>query len=426
MPGVASVSVTGSKVQITPVGAGRAMVTVTASDQTNSATQKFEVVVKNTAPVVDKGLTDQIAFSGNAFTYTFPADAFSDADDDALTYTSRGQPAWLTFTPSSRTFSGSPTNTDGSPFTITVTADDGKGSRVQASFTLTIPIGICSRTSQIQTAILSVIDGIDQCAHVTEEHLAEIVDSLDLRSQSITALQANDFSDMHNLRILNFYDNDLTTLPSEVFYSLSNLRFLSLDSNSLSELPSEVFYSLPNLRFLSLNNNALTDLPVDVFSMLSNLQTLGLIAIDKDDDNDGLTALPAGVFSGLSSLSHLDVSGNTGAPFTLTLALERTDKTDLTTAGPATVVVKVAQGAPYDMTVRLSATDAALTDENGDAITEVTISRSNIQSEPITVTQNGTTSTTVSLGPAPALPANYVGLQIAVGTSIVLFGQADQ
>ena len=428
MPGVASVSVTGSEVQITPVGAGHATVTVTASDQTNSATQKFEVVVKNTAPVVYKGLTDQTAFSGNAFTYTFPADAFSDADNDALTYTSSGQPAWLTFTPSSRTFSGTPTNTDGSPFTITVTADDSKGSRVQARFTLTIPIGICSRTSQIQTAILSVIDGIDNCAHVTEEHLAGIVDSLDLRSQSITALQANDFSGMHNLRILNFYDNDLTTLPSEVFYSLSNLRFLSLDSNRLSELPSEVFYSLSNLRFLSLNNNALTDLPVDVFSRLSNLQALGLIAIDKDvdDDNDGLTALPAGVFSGLSSLSHLDVSGNTGAPFTLTLALERIDKMDLITAGPATVVVKVAQGAPYDMTVRLSATDAALTDENGDAITEVTISRSNIQSEPITVTQNGTTSTTVSLGPAPVLPANYVGLQIAVGTSIVLFGQADQ
>ena len=416
MPGIASVSVTGSMVTITPVSAGSATVTVTASDQTNSATQEIDVIVKNTAPVVDKGLTDQIALSGNAFTYTFPADAFSDADSDALTYTSSGQPAWLTFTPSSRMFSGTPSNTDGSPFTIIVTADDGKNSQVQTSFTLTIPIGICSRTSQVQTAILSVIDGINNCAHVTEEHLVGIVDSLDFRSRSITALLASDFSDMPNLRILNFYDNDLTSLPSGVFSGLSNLRFVSLYDNELTALPVDVFDGLSNLRFVSLDSNSVSTLPAGVFSGLSNLESLSL-------NGNMLSVLPTGVFSGLSSLSHLDVSGNTGAPFSLTLILERTDNTDLTATGPATVVVKVAQGAPFDMTVELSATDGTLTDENGNAITEVTISKGNIQSEPITVTQSGTTSTTVSLGTAPSLPMNYVGIQIAVGTSLILFGQ---
>ncbi len=416
MPGIASVSVTGSEVMITPVSAGSATVTVTASDQTNSATQEIDVRVKNTAPVVDKGLTDQIALSGNAFTYTFPADAFSDADSDVLTYTSSGQPAWLTFTSSSRTFSGTPSNTDGSPFTIIVTADDGKGSQVQTSFTLTIPIGICSRTSQVQTAILSVIDGINNCAHVTEEHLVGIVDSLDFRSRSITTLLASDFSDLPNLRILNFYDNDLTSLPSGVFSGLSNLRFVSLYDNELTALPADVFNGLSNLRFVSLDSNSVSTLPSGVFSGLANLETLSL-------NGNTLSALPDSIFFGLSSLSHLDVSGNTGAPFSLTLILERTDNTDLTAQGPATVVVKVAQGAPFDMTVELSATDGTLTDENGNAITEVTISKGNIQSEPITVTQSGTTSTTVSLGTAPSLPMNYVGIQIAVGTSLILFGQ---
>ncbi|MDE2700731.1 MAG: putative Ig domain-containing protein, partial [Gemmatimonadota bacterium] len=416
MPGIASVSVTGSMVKITPVSAGSATVTVTASDQTNSATQEIDVIVKNTAPVVDKGLTDQIALSGNAFTYTFPADAFSDADSDVLTYTSSGQPVWLTFTSSSRTFSGTPSNTDGSSFTIIVTADDGKNSQVQTSFTLMIPIGICSRTSQVQTAILSVIDGINNCAHVTEEHLVGIVDSLDFRSRSITALLASDFSDLSNLRILNFYDNDLTSLPSGVFSGLSNLRFLSLYKNELTALPSGVFSGLSNLRVVSLDSNLVSTLPDNVFSGLSNLESLSL-------NGNTLSALPAGVFSGLSSLSHLDVSGNTGASFSLTLILGRTDNTDLTATGPATVVVKVAQGAPFDMTVELSATDGTLTDENGNAITEVTISKGNIQSEPITVTQSGTTSTTVSLGTAPSLPMNYVGIQIAVGTSLILFGQ---
>ena len=417
MSSVASVSVSGSKVTITPVSAGRATVTVTASDQTNSATQTIDVVVKNTAPVVDKGLTDQTA-SGSAFTYAFPADAFRDADNDVLTYTSSGQPAWLTFTPSSRTFSGTPSNTDGSSFTIIVTADDGKGSQVQASFTLTIPIGICSRTSQIQTAILSVIDGVDNCAHVTEEHLAGIADSLNLRSQSIIALQANDFSGMSNLRILNFYDNDLTALQANVFSGLSNLRFLSLYDNELTALPADVFSGLSNLRFVSLDSNLVSTLPNRVFSGLSNLETLSL-------NGNMLSTLPDSVFFGLSSLSHLDVSGNTGAPFTLTLTLKRIDNADLTAAGPATVVVKVVQGAPFDMTVSLSATDGTLTDEDSNTITEVTISKGSIQSGPITVTQSGTTSTTISLGTAPVLSAYYVGLRISVGTPLVLFGQGN-
>ena len=417
MSGVASVSVTGSEVTITPVSAGSATVTVTASDPNDlSATQEFEVLVKNTAPVVDKGLTDQTVFSDSAFTYTFPTNAFSDADNDVLIYTSSGRPTWLTFTPASRTFSGTPSNTDGSPFTITVTAYDGKGSQVQASFTLTIPIGICSRTSQIKTAILSVIDGVDNCAHVTEEHLVGIVDSLNLRSQNITALQANDFSGMPNLRILNFYNNDLTSLPLDVFSGLSNLRFLSLDNNDLRGLPVGVFSGLSNLRFLSLNSNSVSTLPADVFSGLSNLETLSF-------NGNMLSALPDSVFFGLASLSHLDASGNTDAPLSLTLALERTDNTDLTAAGPAAVVVKIAQGAPFDMTISLSATNGTLTDGDNNTITEVTISKGSIQSEPITVTQSGATSTTVGLGSAPALPVNYVGLRIDVGTSLVLFGQ---
>ena len=105
-----------------------------------------------------------------------------------------------------------------------------------------------------------------------------------------------------------------------------------------------------------------------------------------------LSSLPDSMFYGLSSLRKLDLSDNKGVPFTLTLMLERTDNADLTAAGPATVVVKVVQGAPFDMTVRLSATHGILTDGNGGAITEATISKGSIQSEPITVTHSGISS----------------------------------
>ena len=57
------------------------------------------------------------------------------------------------------------------------------------------------------------------------------------------------------------------------------------------------------------------------------------------------------MFEGLSSLQTLDLRGNPGAPFTLTLALVRTDTMDRAAPGPATVVAQLAQGAPFEMTV---------------------------------------------------------------------------
>ena len=90
--------------------------TVTASDGTVTLSDEFAlmVTVRNTAPEVanppggpgDPGRRD-------LFTYVIPADAFTDADGDRLTYTavlSDGGPlpAWLTFDPATRTFTGTP------------------------------------------------------------------------------------------------------------------------------------------------------------------------------------------------------------------------------------------------------------------------------------------------------------------------------
>ena len=55
---------------------------------------------------------------GAAFSYTFPANTFADADaGDTLSYTATradgtALPSWLTFTPGTRTFSGTPAAAD--------------------------------------------------------------------------------------------------------------------------------------------------------------------------------------------------------------------------------------------------------------------------------------------------------------------------
>ena len=84
----------------------------------------------NTPPEVANPLADQEVTVDVPFTYVVPADAFTDADGDMLTYTAALSdggmlPSWLTFDPVTRTFTGTPGPGDSGPVRVTVTASDG-------------------------------------------------------------------------------------------------------------------------------------------------------------------------------------------------------------------------------------------------------------------------------------------------------------
>ena len=88
----------------------------------------------NTAPEVDTEIENQVATAGTPFSFTFltPPSATVDTGD-MLTYTAtKGNddalPSWLDFTPSTRTFSGTPTASDVGTLTVKVTASDGTDS----------------------------------------------------------------------------------------------------------------------------------------------------------------------------------------------------------------------------------------------------------------------------------------------------------
>lgn len=87
-----------------------------------------------TAPVI----ANQTATEDSLFTFTAPA--FSDPDQgDVLTYSASGYPSWLTFNAATRTFSGTPTNSNqAGQSTITITATDKSGASTPASFKLTV------------------------------------------------------------------------------------------------------------------------------------------------------------------------------------------------------------------------------------------------------------------------------------------------
>ena len=98
----------------------------------------------NTPPVVAIPPVDQEATTGDLFTYVIPADAFTDADGDPLTYTAAlsdgGRlPSWLTFDPATRTFTGTPGPGDGGTVRVTVMVSDGTAT-VSDEFVLMVTV----------------------------------------------------------------------------------------------------------------------------------------------------------------------------------------------------------------------------------------------------------------------------------------------
>ena len=127
--------VTLSPIIITVMAIDGVGATASASFGLNVPAQESD---RNSPPVASRALDDQSARAGQTFTYQFSANSFTDPDGDSLTYSATGLPAWLRFTPATRTFSGTPTAADvtTAALLITVTATDPEG----ASGRLQLPV----------------------------------------------------------------------------------------------------------------------------------------------------------------------------------------------------------------------------------------------------------------------------------------------
>ena len=72
-----------------------------------------QIIATNDPPVLNHSLTDQYLSANTPFSYTLPADAFTDPDLEPLSYSVRmndgtGVPPWLSFNPVTLTFTGTP------------------------------------------------------------------------------------------------------------------------------------------------------------------------------------------------------------------------------------------------------------------------------------------------------------------------------
>ena len=164
---------------------------------------------------------------------------------------------------------------------------------------VTIHEGVCDRLPRIQQEIVSITSG--GCEAVSADDLASRK-TLDLSACRDCALRPGDLDGFVNLRQLSLAGSGLEALPSGGFAALSRLRALDLSDNRLAALPPQVF-------------------------------------------------------EGLASLEEVDLSANPGAPFTLTVELDRQDA-ESSAPGPAALALRVAEGAPFPMQVWLASKNA--------------------------------------------------------------------
>ena len=123
---------------------GTVEVEVTAVDSKNAyVSDRFTWTVNTAAPVLENAIVDQSVDQNSEFSFTLPANTFTDANGDTLSFSASQQngealPDWLTFDSTTQTFSGTPTNNDVGTLSITVTADDGNGITASNSFDVLI------------------------------------------------------------------------------------------------------------------------------------------------------------------------------------------------------------------------------------------------------------------------------------------------
>ena len=188
---------------------------------------------------------------------------------------------------------------------------------------------ICSRTAEVETAILAAVPFTVACGQVAEASLAQIT-SLDLSSQSISALASGDFAGLTGLTSLNLSGNDLTTLPVDVFDDLAALETLDLRGNASLTQPVSGDRVLHNLVSLATYNGEEYTQPIrgvcdrtqavrDAILATSQVNSTDCMVVDPNElaqitsldlSNKSISALASGDFAGLTGLTTLNLSLN--------------------------------------------------------------------------------------------------------------------
>ncbi|KAI9550756.1 hypothetical protein GHT06_013401 [Daphnia sinensis] len=123
----------------------------------------------------------------------------------------------------------------------------------------------------------------------------------------ISAIEAQTFSDLPHLKILNLEENKITRIAKGAFQNIENLEYISLDGNMISTIEAEAFHNLPKLETLNLGHNSLEKLS---FDWLDQVGTLSAIKLDVSHNLIQQLSSNRTGWSSYSSIRSLDLGYN--------------------------------------------------------------------------------------------------------------------
>ncbi|MBW4680306.1 MAG: tandem-95 repeat protein [Microcoleus vaginatus WJT46-NPBG5] len=121
------------------------------------STVSLTVNAVNDPPTLSAAISDQLAVQNTAFNFTVAENTFTDVDGDTLTYSASLEnggalPSWLSFNPTTRTFSGTPNPDDLGAVNVKVTASDGVAT---TSDVLTLTVNATANTAPVVATPIS-------------------------------------------------------------------------------------------------------------------------------------------------------------------------------------------------------------------------------------------------------------------------------
>ena len=250
------------------------VVTAEAGGTNKDITLSIEVQPVNDAPTLLTSLSDQtlVAFEDSEFSFTIPAGTFNDIDaGDSLTLSASSPdgsdlPNWISFDPSTRTFTGTPLNENVGAFDIEVTAtDSSEDENNSVSDLLTISV----ENTNDAPIIAEAID--DQIA--TEDSLYEFIVPIDtftdVDAGDVLELTASgpDGSDLPNWLVFDTDAATFTGTPLNENVGAFDIEVTATDSSD-SENNSVV-------DSFTINVNNTNDKPIiDIFDFLTGVEDL--------------------------------------------------------------------------------------------------------------------------------------------------------
>jgi glucose/arabinose dehydrogenase len=266
----------------------------------------------NQPPVVANAIPNQTATAATVFSYTFPLNTFTDPNaGTTLTYTAALEngsslPSWLTFTPGTRTFSGTAGGANVGAINIRVTASDGQaGDTVSDIFALTVnkatpvitwpnPAPIVSGTplSATQLNATAAYNGSPVTGAFTYTPPSGTVLPVGANQQLSVSFVPTDGATYNSVNFTTTITVNSTT-PTATFYRAININGAALVIDGNNWVSST---GAPNFSFTT-NNSVFANQGVTLIpSTDANRATMIRSSVYGNTVNANMSAVPAGSY----------------------------------------------------------------------------------------------------------------------------------